>query len=174
MKPSSQFKEAYVSGKSIPQISAETGVARSTIRFSLKRDGALRSRSEAIQIASVDGRLGGGLRGKTRVFSDEWKENISKAKTRHGERFSVGFSKKPSGYLEYTRGENKFRSIHVVAMEEMIGRRLLPNECVHHIDGDKANNSKENLQLMTRSEHASHHATENLPNRKRNSHGQFE
>src|SRR5580765_806847 len=36
---------------------------------------------------------------------------------------------------------------HRYVMEQKIGRYLLPGENVHHIDGDKLNNSPENLEL---------------------------
>jgi hypothetical protein len=32
-----------------------------------------------------------------------------------------------------------------------------PDECIHHRDGDKANNALDNLELMTRAEHSRHH-----------------
>ena len=38
-----------------------------------------------------------------------------------------------------------------------IGRPLLDNEIVHHIDGDVTNNDFENIQVMTQSEHCSIH-----------------
>ena len=37
---------------------------------------------------------------------------------------------------------------HRLVMESIIGRFLLPEESVHHIDGNKENNSPENLMLM--------------------------
>ncbi|MBE5035687.1 HNH endonuclease [Gallibacter intestinalis] len=45
-------------------------------------------------------------------------------------------------------------------MEAIIGRHLSKDECVHHIDKNRANNKKENLILMTKSEHMSFHAKE--------------
>ena len=45
------------------------------------------------------------------------------------------------------------RHEHRVVAEEKIGRPLRPGEIVHHIDGDKHNNSPENLAVMTQSEH---------------------
>ena len=36
---------------------------------------------------------------------------------------------------------------HRLVMSQKFGRPLLPHETVHHIDGDKTNNTPENLQL---------------------------
>jgi len=60
-----------------------------------------------------------------------------------------------------------------VEYEAHIGRRLKKNEIVHHKDGNRANNQIGNLELMTRSEHARHHALENYPKRKRKLNGTF-
>lgn len=49
---------------------------------------------------------------------------------------------------------------HIYVMSNYIGRKLKPNECVHHIDRNKENNSIENLQLLTFAEHAILHAKE--------------
>lgn len=46
---------------------------------------------------------------------------------------------------------------HRGVMEKILGRNLGRNEIVHHIDHNKFNNTPENLQLMTRAEHARHH-----------------
>lgn len=49
---------------------------------------------------------------------------------------------------------------HVIA-EQMLGRALLPGEVVHHRDGDKLNNSSENLDvLQSQSEHATLHGSD--------------
>ena len=50
---------------------------------------------------------------------------------------------------------------HRLIMENNIGRKLTFNEVVHHIDGNKSNNKIENLQLMSRSEHARLHSKGN-------------
>lgn len=174
IKPSTLLRMYVDEKQSIPVISDATGVARSTIRFRLKRLSALRDRGDAVRAAASEGRLGSGTRGKQRTFTDAWRANISASALARADKFASGVSKKPSGYIEYTRGPHKGRSVHVVQMEELIGRRLLPSEVVHHDDEDKANNANGNLELMTRSAHASLHATENHPSRKRASNGQFE
>lgn len=46
---------------------------------------------------------------------------------------------------------------HRVIVENALGRKLSPNEIVHHIDGDKGNNALSNLEVMTRQEHAFAH-----------------
>jgi hypothetical protein len=49
------------------------------------------------------------------------------------------------------------KRLHRILAEQKIGRKLYPNEIVHHIDGDKLNNSIDNLQIMTNSEHTKLH-----------------
>lgn len=46
---------------------------------------------------------------------------------------------------------------HRLIMQNVLGRKLARNEVVHHIDGNKSNNSLENLVVMTRSEHSAMH-----------------
>ena len=43
---------------------------------------------------------------------------------------------------------------HRVVAELMLGRRLLKNEVVHHINGNRWDNSEENLQVMDKREHS--------------------
>lgn len=59
---------------------------------------------------------------------------------------------KPSTYKKYY-GKHE----HRVVVEKEIGRALTSDEIVHHIDGDKHNNSPDNLMIVTRSEHAKIH-----------------
>lgn len=46
---------------------------------------------------------------------------------------------------------------HRLVAEKMLGRPLKPGEVVHHEDGDKRNNTPENLKVMTQSEHIREH-----------------
>ena len=169
------LRRLYVGeSKSIPQVAAEIGASLSTVRSRLLRLGVLRCRADGVRAAGRHGLLGSGTRGKKRVFSESHKENISKSKLARADEFAAGVSIKPSGYVEYTRGPNKGRCVHVVAMEEAIGRRLEKDEVVHHIDHNRSNNDLSNLQLMSRAAHAALHAIENHPTRKRGKDGKFE
>ena len=150
----------YLDGLSITQVSKVTGIAVSTLRYRFKAESILRTRATGIRMAAQDGRLGSGFRGKRRKFTPEHCAAISSAAIVRAEKTAAGVSEKPNGYVEYTRGEHKGRSVHVVAMEERIGRRLLPDECVHHIDGNPINNNINNLALVTRSGHQRLHRRE--------------
>lgn len=61
------------------------------------------------------------------------------------------------GYRQCTRAKNHWKYEQVIVMEQHIGRKLLKNEVVHHINGDKLDNRLENLQLLTRCEHINLH-----------------
>ena len=58
---------------------------------------------------------------------------------------------------------------HRYNLEQKIGRLLTKNEIAHHINGDKKDNRKENLELLTIGEHNKYHAK----SRKRKSNGSF-
>lgn len=51
------------------------------------------------------------------------------------------------------------RHEHRVVAEEILGRKLLPGEVVHHVDGDKRNNDPRNIRIFaSQSDHAKFHA----------------
>lgn len=52
------------------------------------------------------------------------------------------------------RVNGKQMSLHRHVMEQKLGRKLLSDEVVHHINGNKLDNRPENLTVMSASEHS--------------------
>jgi hypothetical protein len=73
-----------------------------------------------------------------------------------------GFTKDSLGYI---RNNVALKYEHRRVMENHLGRELLPDEIVHHKDGNKENNRIENLEVMSRADHVKHHMTELLAGR---------
>ena len=150
--------EMYNSGLSLTKIATQTGVAVSTVRWRLLAAGVvLRTHAEGMRVA-IDG--GYVPRGRKAPCSSEHRTKLSEARLRWAAEHAKGTRVTSNGYVEYTNGSNKGRSVHDVAMETVIGRRLEPNEVVHHRDRDKQHNDLPNLQLLTRSEHTRLHRAE--------------
>lgn len=64
------------------------------------------------------------------------------------------------GYMYYVPSRGEIYAMHILVMEHHLGRKILPNEIVHHKDGDRSNNSIHNLELLTRAEHINIHREE--------------
>ena len=168
-----EIKLLYLQGVSCKGISDKCELSYSTIRRRLISIGCLRSHADAIRLSF---KLG------NRKPSTEWKQRqphsietrAKMSKSRLKLDLGSGSMKKQSGYIEITKGVNTGMLQHRVLMERHIGRKILSNEVVHHIDGNRSNNTMSNLELMTRSDHARHHALENYSNRVINkSNGRF-
>lgn len=157
---------------SLTQIAALCGEPISRVRMQLLRDGvAMRGASESIKLRMPTRR-----RTPRGPMSAESKQRMSAARLRWADKNAVGTSVKPSGYVVYTRGPYKGKTVHTVVMEERIGRMLLSDEVVHHIDGNRQNNDPNNLALMTRSAHSRLHRREDViagNTRERTENGRF-
>ncbi len=57
-----------------------------------------------------------------------------------------------NGY-KFIMVNEKCERLHRYIMEIYLGRKLVKNEVVHHIDDNKLNNNISNLELMSSSEH---------------------
>jgi hypothetical protein len=156
----------------VSEVSKVLGMSISTTRRRLLSEGGMRSRKEAIRLAANKGRMR--RYGERKPISEQGRINMRLGKAAYFKKHKpVGKSLKPSGYVEMTTGEHKFRPEHVVIIEQRLGRKLTSDECVHHIDHCKSNNTPDNLEIMTRSAHSRLHALENISRRKRNLKGQF-
>lgn len=153
------YAKEYFLGKSLTEISTLFDTPVSTVRNRLLAEGIkLRSRGDGVRLAGP--KISSALKGRKREFTSDWKQSIRDSRKAWGEKNAAGVSLKPNGYIAITRGPNKGRSIHIVKMEERLGRKLKHDEVVHHIDGNRTNNDSNNLALLTRSGHARLHRRE--------------
>lgn len=175
MKNIDRIVAMYESGMSVNQIEEAVGVSASTVWRRVKKAGVVRSASDAVRLANSQGRGAAKLRGRGSFMSPEGEAKFRQAARLARQEKARGWRVTSQGYVEYTTGEHAGRRAHCVIMERRIGRRLLPDEVVHHIDGDKQNNDESNLALMTAGAHARlHRIQENQANpRSRNPSGKF-
>jgi hypothetical protein len=62
----------------------------------------------------------------------------------------------------HTKAQGHWCREHIYIIEEELGYRIPKGYVVHHIDGDKRNNSKENLIMLSVQEHNNAHAKSEL------------
>lgn len=124
-------------GDTLRKIAEETGVFVETIRKLANRRGVPYAKPESRTPAKeVHGTLGYG--GYVELLVD-----------RGG---AYGYLVKHGGR---TRG---YAPLHRMRMHDKLGRQILPNEIVHHVDGDIYNNSLPNLEIFHSVEaHLRHH-----------------
>lgn len=158
--------EMYViNKKTMRQISSELGVAIGTVHKYLKKYNIpTRNQKETFtmkgrKLSEIECERISKLH-KGKIISKETREKMSKAKKKGG----IGHKKKRNdGYKAIYFPDHPKSTTdgyimeHVLVMECLIGRYLKDDEVVHHINGKRDDNRKENLQLMTFKEHARFH-----------------
>lgn len=65
-------------------------------------------------------------------------------------RSTTGRSVNNEGYIVLRGEDGRWRLEHRLIMSEHLGRPLLPNEIVHHLNGIRDDNRIENLELWVR------------------------
>ncbi len=60
----------------------------------------------------------------------------------------------------YPRYSDNNELVHISVMEKKIGRRLKDDEIVHHINEDKTDFRRRNLQLLNRKDHFKVHVVD--------------
>jgi len=65
--------------------------------------------------------------------------------------------KKQRVYYKSIRVNGEKKDLHRHVMEKALGRKLMPNEDVHHINENPFDNRIENLQILSHAEHSKLH-----------------
>lgn len=73
----------------------------------------------------------------------------------HNPMWKGGTSTTKAGYVVDNHTK---KYVHRIVMESKMGRKLLPNEHVHHINHDRGDNSPDNLVILSPEEHGRYHA----------------
>lgn len=106
---------------------------------------------------------------KGKIVSVETKRKMSEADKKGG----IGHKKKrKDGYMcvyfpDHPRSSKSgYIMEHILVAEALLGRHLNDKECVHHRNGKRDDNRKENLEVMTKSQHMSFHLKERWAKKK--------
>lgn len=160
--------ELYATGKySLQDLGKMYGYTPSGMYYAMKKAGCVFTRKFKHPMSDKE-RARRGLINKGKKLTDEQKRAISERNScNYNGLNGYGHTKNhKSGYvLAYAPKHpnahaDGYIMLHTVVMEQHIGRYLRPNEEVHHINHNRADNRIENLQLMDKHEHRAMHMKE--------------
>jgi hypothetical protein len=143
-------REAVGRGKRSRDIAKETGLNDRTIRYYFKKYDLTVPKWKPHKVWN---------KGIKAIDDERVAYAVEKAnKARRGKKAwnnKGGFVNEHGYRMIYVGGKRKRE--HVYIIEKSIGRRIKPDECVHHVNHDKLDNNLSNLRLMTKSNHAKLH-----------------
>lgn len=87
-------------------------------------------------------------KGQGRFCSLKCKGKASRSAKSIGEYDGFNVYVGTNGYARIVLGRSNEKLFHVYLMEKVMGRELVKNEHVHHINGNKLDNRIDNLQLV--------------------------
>lgn len=169
--PIDELERLYVSGLSCSQIAEQCGVTKQAVRRALKASGVeIRGLSEAMKLSHnrphVLEKFSNAARG--RKHSEATKKKLRDVVGPDHPLWRSGLTLGSGGYLQFTaspaNGAHAGKFLHQIVCEWKEGRKLPDGYHVHHIDGDKLNNSPDNLVSMSAREHGQLHYLERTRN----------
>lgn len=172
------LQKYIVEKKSIKVISEELDVSVGQVFYYIRAyDIPTRKVSDVLKgkIVSKETRKKLSEKSKGRIPSEETKRKMSiakKGKYRKPTEYGGHAKIKSDGYISIynpshiSSNKDGYVMEHVLVMESKLGRTLLKNEVVHHINEKRRDNRLENLKLMTASEHMSYHSKKRWINKK--------